>query len=114
MTVYHAEGFSLTQAAVDQVRFIQGEYLRLLPGDPPVLAGISTGYIHGRDEGEAGQIVVAFWTRSEVAPEVLEGQDVVELDGIKFLFAVIRRHRPMFENAVIDYTPERAFFLEGL
>ena len=85
-----------------------------MPDDPPVLAGISTGHKLGRTETEPGQIIIAFWGRSEVEPKVWDEGEVVDLGGIKFLFAVLREYRPMFENSVIDYTPERAFFLRQL
>ncbi|KRB01372.1 hypothetical protein ASD83_07655 [Devosia sp. Root685] len=58
-----------------------------------------------------GQVIIAFWTQAEVSSGAWNEENIVDIAGIKFLFAVLRKHRAVFLDAVIDYSPESAFFL---
>lgn len=109
--IYRSNEFSLSKAALDHVRYIRGRYLDHAPNNPPVLAGISTGYQLGLAESPSGQVIIGFWTQSEVSSTAWEDLKVVEIEDVKFLFVVVPQQRSIFLDAVIDYSPERSFFL---
>lgn len=112
--IYRTPEFSLTQAAVDQMNFIRGEYLSHFPDDPPVLAGIATGQrLTGEGAGQS-QVIIGFWRRSEVSDRAWKEEAIIEVAGLKIVFNVLRQYRPMFSDAAIDYSPEHAFSLRPM
>ncbi len=112
--IYRSSEFALTQAALDQINFIRGEYFREFPDDPPVLAGVSTGYQLTTGAPGAARMIIGFWRQSEISAQALEDEEIVEVAGQKILFAVHRKLRPAFLDSVIDYNPEDLFVLRPL
>jgi hypothetical protein len=109
--IYRASEFALTQAAVEQMLVIREDHIKYFPNDPPVVAGIFVAYplVEGRPGHK--RVVIGFWRQSEFPPEAWEHEGIAEVAGFHVILDVLKEDRPMFRGAVIDYAPDRAFFL---
>ncbi len=112
--MFRSSQFALSDTAVEQMRVIRADYLAYSPQNPPVLAGISVAA--SLVEGKAGQwhVVIGFWRQSEITRDNPEWKNAVRVRDIDVVFDVPEEHLPMFAGKVIDYAPDRAFFLKPI
>lgn len=104
-------GFSMTQAAADQMARLRGEYLSRSPDDPPVLAGLFAGRVLADEAMRSRQISVGFWLRSEVSGRAWAEENIVEIAGFQMLLELPQIDLVLFRNGVIDFSPEEGFVI---
>jgi hypothetical protein len=105
--------FGFSSAALAQLARIKQQYFDRSPNDPPVMLGIFWGWpvsAAGKQTGP-GAPTLGYWRKSEFTEAARS--EVRQADGMDFIFSVMPADRGRFEGKVIDYTPERAFFLRG-
>ena len=62
----------------------------------------------GRQTGE-GAPSLGYWRKSELNAEA--SREVVSVGGVNLIFGVAPEYRDRFKGKILDFAPERAFFL---
>jgi hypothetical protein len=103
--------FTFSPTALAQLRRVRQQYLSQSPDDPPAMLGIFWGWpisTRGKQTG-GGAPIVGYWRKSEFTDAAWS--EVSKVDGMDLIFSVRPIDRHQFEGKVIDYSPERTFFL---
>ena len=103
--------FTFSSHALAQLRRVREQYLSHSPDDPPAMLGVFWGWpisAGGKQIG-GGAPIIGYWRESEFADAAWS--EVSKVDGVNLIFSVRPADRHRFEGKVIDYTPERTFFL---
>jgi hypothetical protein len=102
--------FTLELKLYDFLRVLERHYS---PNQPRVLAGNPDGGQWTAGAGAAGGRTGNSSRRvaMELTPLDAAWSEVSKVDGVNLIFSVGPADRHRFEGKVIDYTPERTFFL---
>ena len=103
--------FSFSSAALTQLARIRQQYLAQTPDDPPVMLGVFWGWpiSAAGEKSSEGAPALGYWRQSEFTEAAWS--EVTQASGVKLIYAVMPRDRHRFDGRVVDYAPERAFFL---
>lgn len=72
------------------------------------MACIAWGYVYPEQGPSSESVMVGFYQRSQL-PAVAHGIQTVS--GVELIFFVTDETRAKFEGKLLDYAPERGFFL---
>jgi hypothetical protein len=102
--------FIFTEAAIAQLAVIRADYDAWFPDDKAEMLAISVGWPVAPDgkEGPA-QVSPAYWRKSEFSEAAREL--VQRVSGVDLIFGAPEPYSALFEGMVVDYAPDRAFFL---
>ncbi|MEJ2623686.1 MAG: hypothetical protein P8Z80_03840 [Pseudolabrys sp.] len=100
--------FSISDRAKIEIGNMRKYYEEQFPSDPVVAVMIGWGLFHF-NSGETGEnVVVGFYQQSQL-DDFAHG--IQEVAGMKVVFFTIPKYHARFDGKVIEYAPERGFYL---
>ena len=106
--------FTISPAAKIGIEKIRAQYNDAMPDNPAAVACVGLGYVYpgaytDSDQKPSSEIVVVGFYQQDQFAEVAHGVQTVS--GVDLIFFVTEQTRARFEGKLLDYTPERGFFL---
>jgi hypothetical protein len=100
--------FSISDRAKIEIGVMRRDFEEQFPSDPVVAVMIGWGLFYLNSGERSENVVIGFYQQSQL-DEFAHG--IQEVAGMKVVFFTISKYHARFEGKVIDYAPERGFFL---
>jgi hypothetical protein len=102
--------FSLSDRAKTKIETMRKEFDGHFSSDHAVAVMVGWGLFHLNSGEKSENVVIGFYPQSQL-DEIAHG--IQEVSGMKVVFFTIPKYHTYFEGKVIDYAPERGFFLRA-
>jgi hypothetical protein len=100
--------FNLSDRAMAKIETMRKEFNEHSPTNPAVALMVGWGLFYLNSGEKSENVVIGFYPESQL-DEIAHG--IQELSGMKVVFFTLPKYHAYFAGKVIDYAPERGFFL---
>lgn len=100
--------FTISDAARQAADKIRAEYDAAMPGDPAAVLCVAWGIVVPHSGPRSEGVVVGYYQQSQLADVATAIQEV---SGVSLVFFTTEEHHGKFAGKVLDFSPERRFFL---
>jgi len=102
--------FTISDAAKQAADTIRAEYDAAMPGDPAAVLCVAWGIVVPHAGARSEGVVVGYYQQSQLADVAVAIQEV---SGVRLVFFTTEEHHGKFAGKILDFSPERRFFLRA-